>query len=369
MRATSAMNTGLSPWTPTTSLATSAAVSMKVPVWTSISRLPVTRLPAGCEALETCSAALRSCAVTPLAFMRSASMRTRITWPGPPTVTTSRVPGMRLNSISAARATFSSSKAPLSGSAVWKVRVTMGTSSMPLGLMIGSPTPRFGETQSRHRVHVLDARDARQDLLGRPGHEGLDVPGRGAGKGNEDIGHGHVDLRLLLARRDQRRKDAQQQGDQCQQRGHRVAQEESGDASGNAHDVCRVVKIKDAKLREGNPSRLGVPRFAAEPYLLFSFMMPRALMTIFSNTGSVVPFFILRMKYFSKATLARWTHLPSENQFTLRGGICGRATKAAPVSPKSARQTAFQVARSSGSRPSSWLRMLCAVAATIDSIM
>jgi hypothetical protein len=29
---------------------------------------------------------------------------------------------------------------------------------------------------------------------------------------------------------------------------------------------------------------------------------------------------------------------------TLRGGICGWATKAAPLSPKSARQTAFQVA-------------------------
>ena len=36
--------------------------------------------------------------------------------------------------------------------------------------------------------------------------------------------------------------------------------------------------------------------------------------------------------------------MPVLNQLTLRGGICGRATKAAPVSPKSARQMAFQVA-------------------------
>ncbi|EWS64803.1 hypothetical protein Y695_01956 [Hydrogenophaga sp. T4] len=75
------------------------------------------------------------------------------------------------------------------------------------------------------------------------------------------------------------------------------------------------------------------------------------------------------MKYFSNATLARCTHLPSLNQLTLRGGICGSATKAAPVSPKSARQTVFQVAWCVGSLPSSSSRMLCAVAVTMDSIM
>ena len=75
------------------------------------------------------------------------------------------------------------------------------------------------------------------------------------------------------------------------------------------------------------------------------------------------------MKYFSKAILARCTHLPFEDQFTLRGGTCGRATKATPESPKSARQTAFQVAFSCGSLPSSAARMFCAVAVTIDSIM
>ena len=71
--------------------------------------------------------------------------------------------------------------------------------------------------------------------------------------------------------------------------------------------------------------------------------IPNALSTCFSYRGSDVPFFILYMKYFSNATLAKCTHLPFLNQLTLRGGICGRATKAAPVSPMSARQIAFQV--------------------------
>ncbi len=61
--------------------------------------------------------------------------------------------------------------------------------------------------------------------------------------------------------------------------------------------------------------------------------------------------------------------MPSLNQLTLRGGIWGRATEAAPVSPKSARQMVFQVAWCEGSLPSSSSRMLCAVAVTMDSII
>ena len=49
--------------------------------------------------------------------------------------------------------------------------------------------------------------------------------------------------------------------------------------------------------------------------------MPIIFSTYFSKAGSVSPFFILRMKYFSKPTLARCTHLPFLNQLTLRGGI------------------------------------------------
>jgi hypothetical protein len=52
---------------------------------------------------------------------------------------------------------------------------------------------------------------------------------------------------------------------------------------------------------------------------------------------------ILRRKYFSKPTLASVHPFALDDQLTLRGGICGCATKAMPPSPKSARQTAFQV--------------------------
>ena len=152
--ATSDMNTGRPPDTPTTRRRTSAAVSRKVPVSTRISRLPETRLPEGWSALESCSAALMSCAVMPREVMRSESMATRTMWPGPPSVSTSRVPGMRFISISTARATCCISKAERARSLVQKVSVTMGTSSMPFGLMIASPTPRLGETQSRCELTV-----------------------------------------------------------------------------------------------------------------------------------------------------------------------------------------------------------------------
>ena len=75
------------------------------------------------------------------------------------------------------------------------------------------------------------------------------------------------------------------------------------------------------------------------------------------------------MKYFSKAILARCTHLPSENQFTLRGGICRIATNVTPLLPKSASQIAFQVASLSGVPPVSSAWMLYTVAVTMDSIM
>ena len=75
------------------------------------------------------------------------------------------------------------------------------------------------------------------------------------------------------------------------------------------------------------------------------------------------------MKYFSNAIFAKCTHLPFLDHVTLRGGICGSATKAAPVSPKSARQTAFQVASAIAGLPAISATILAAVADTIDSIM
>src|SRR5690606_4781385 len=97
--------------------------------------------------------------------------------------------------------------------------------------------------------------------------------------------------------------------------------------------------------------------------------MPSCLSTFLSYTGSVWPDFIFIRKYFSNATLARCTHLPARLQVTLRGGICGSATKAMPVSPMSARQMAFQVACAVAGSPASSARMFCAMAVTIDSIM
>jgi hypothetical protein len=65
----------------------------------------------------------------------------------------------------------------------------------------------------------------------------------------------------------------------------------------------------------------------------------------------------LAHEVFLEPDLGQWTHLPSLDQLTLRGGICGWATKATPPSPKSARQTAFQVASSAGSLPASSLEI------------
>ena len=52
-------------------------------------------------------------------------------------------------------ATWASSCAPRAGSSVHSVSVTMGTSSMPMGRMMGSPTPRLGGSQSRLEKSLL----------------------------------------------------------------------------------------------------------------------------------------------------------------------------------------------------------------------
>ena len=67
---------------------------------------------------------------------------------GAPRVNTSRVPGMRLSSVSSVWATSARSRAPRWGSSVHRVSAITGTSSMPLGLMMGWPTPRFAGIQS-----------------------------------------------------------------------------------------------------------------------------------------------------------------------------------------------------------------------------
>ena len=49
--------------------------------------------------------------------------------------------------------------------------------------------------------------------------------------------------------------------------------------------------------------------------------IPIALRIAFSKKGSLTPRFIFIRKYFSRAILARWTHLPFFAQVTLRGAI------------------------------------------------
>ena len=97
--------------------------------------------------------------------------------------------------------------------------------------------------RARHRHHMLDAGDARQHLLGRNRDHLLDIAHRGARKRHQHIGHGDVDLRLLLARRHQHGKDAQQQRDQRQQRGDLRALEQRGDPARRAQGLDRTHSV------------------------------------------------------------------------------------------------------------------------------
>ena len=76
--------------------------------------------------------------------------------------------------------------------------------------------------------------------------------------------------------------------------------------------------------------------------------MPISRITQRSKISSETPLRILCRKYFSNAIFAQCTHLPFLNQVILRGGISDTAMKAAPVSPRSARQKAFHVALAVG---------------------
>ena len=103
-----------------------------------------------------------------------------------------------------------------------------------------------GEAGARDARHVLGAADLRQHLLGGRRHHLLDVAHRRAGKGDDDVGHRHVDLRLLLARRDEDRERAEQERHQRQQRRDLRALEEAGDAAGDAQRA-----VVHGAIREG----------------------------------------------------------------------------------------------------------------------
>ena len=85
------------------------------------------------------------------------------------------------------------------------------------------------------------------------------------------------------------------------------------------HGGVDGVEFAGAEKRDGGNATVTVEQDVRHDY--FRRTTPISLSTYFSYTGSVLPFFILRMKYFSKPILARCTHLPFLNQLTLRGGI------------------------------------------------
>ncbi len=97
-----------------------------------------------------------------------------------------------------------------------------------------------GQPGPRDREDVLDAGDLRDHLLGRHGDDVVHVLDPGAGERDQHVGHRHVDLRLLLLRRDQHREDAEQQADQRDQRRDLRGQEGARDAARDAERGGRI---------------------------------------------------------------------------------------------------------------------------------
>ena len=238
------------------------------------------------------SACRRSATVNPYEASFCASSSTRTTRPGPPMVVTSRVPGTRFSSTSIACATCSRSNAPRASSAVHNVSVTIGDVVDPLRLdqrladverlrqpvavgvdRVVKPDQRFGARNShlefrgddrdarlRHRIDVLEALDLRDHLLRGGGDQRFDVPRRCPRKRHDHVGHGHVDLRLLLARRDGDRERTEQERNERDERRQPRRQKESREAAGNAQR--RLCRIRDARHRY---DRASPPLLASMP--------------------------------------------------------------------------------------------------------
>ena len=128
--------------------ATSWALASSGPASSVTDWLPPSNSPSGRPWLADCKAPRTSSTVMALLAMRAASSCTSTARPGPPMVVTVRAPGTRISSASMLWATRSRAKGPLSGSSLNRVRVTTGTSSMPLGRMMGSCAPRPRGSQS-----------------------------------------------------------------------------------------------------------------------------------------------------------------------------------------------------------------------------
>jgi hypothetical protein len=92
----------------------------------------------------------------------------------------------------------------------------------------------------RDGVDVLYALDLGDLPLERLGQLLFDDFGRCTGKRQPDIGHGDDDLRLFFTRGDQNGEQAEQQRAQHDQRRQLAADEEGGDAAGQAGAIWRV---------------------------------------------------------------------------------------------------------------------------------
>ena len=94
-----------------------------------------------------------------------------------------------------------------------------------------------GEAFARHGIDVLDAGKLRHQPLQRLGNEVGDLAGRSAGIGDEDVDHGHGNLRVFLARRDQHAEQADQEEGHQQQGRQRQFDEGARGAPGNAQPL------------------------------------------------------------------------------------------------------------------------------------
>ena len=132
------------------------------------------------------------------------------------------------------------------------MRSTAVSSSVPTRKRAVTTT----RSSSRLRIDVLDAVDALDDVFERARDEFDRLVGLVAVGGDHDVDHRHADLRLLLARKRQRRERAREQRRDQQQRRERRVDEGAGQDSRKARASWRhqLVAVLEAR-REFRRSR------------------------------------------------------------------------------------------------------------------
>jgi hypothetical protein len=107
-----------------------------------------------------------------------------------------------------------------------------------------------GHARPRHGHDVLQPRHLREHLFGGTGHHLLHVGRRGARERDDDVRHGDVDLRLLLARGHEDGEYAQQQRHQGQERRQPRILEGAGQPAADAQRlrarICAAIARVDA---------------------------------------------------------------------------------------------------------------------------